>query len=55
MDFYGAVFIITKIVSSNPVLGEMFSIQHYVIKFISDLRQVGGTPVSFTKQITTMI
>ena len=23
-------------------LGEMYSIQHYVIKFVSDLRQVGG-------------
>ena len=31
-----------KIVSSNPVLGEECSIQHYVIKFVSDLRQVGG-------------
>ena len=26
--------------SSNPVHGEMYSIQHYVIKFVSDLRQV---------------
>jgi hypothetical protein len=25
-----------------PVHGEMYSIQHYVIKFVSDLRQVGG-------------
>ena len=32
----------TKVVSSNPALGEMYSIQHYVIKFVSDLRQVGG-------------
>ena len=32
----------TNIVSSNPVHGEMYSIQHYVIKFVSDLRQVGG-------------
>ena len=30
------------VVSSNPVHGEMYSIQHYVIKFVSDLRQVGG-------------
>ena len=28
--------------SSNPVHGEVYSIQHYVIKFVSDLRQVGG-------------
>ena len=26
----------------NPVHGEVYSIQHYVIKFVSDLRQVGG-------------
>ena len=29
-------------VSSNPVYGEVYSIQHYVITFVSDLRQVGG-------------
>ena len=32
----------TKIVSSNPVHGEMYSIQHDVIKFVSDFRKVGG-------------
>jgi hypothetical protein len=26
------------------VHGEVYSIQHYVIKFVSDLRQVGGFP-----------
>jgi len=26
----------------EPVHGEVYSIQHYVIKFVSDLRQVGG-------------
>jgi hypothetical protein len=30
------------VVSSNAVYGELYSIQHYVIKFVSDLRQVGG-------------
>jgi hypothetical protein len=30
------------VVSSNPAPGEVYSIQHYAIKFISDLRQVGG-------------
>jgi hypothetical protein len=30
--------ITTKVVSSNPVHGEVYSIQHYVIKFVSDLR-----------------
>ena len=28
--------------NSNPVHGEVYSIQLYVIKFVSDLRQVGG-------------
>jgi hypothetical protein len=26
----------------SPVHGEVYSIQHYVIKFISDLQQIGG-------------
>ena len=34
--------------------GEVYSIQHYVIKFVSDLRKVGGfspdTPVSSTNK-----
>jgi hypothetical protein len=37
----------------NPVRGEVYSIQHYVIKFVSDLRQVGGflvTSVSSTNK-----
>ena len=35
--------ITTKVVSSNPVHGGVYSIQHYVIKFVSDdLGQVGG-------------
>jgi hypothetical protein len=34
--------ITTNVVSSNPALGEVHSIQHYVIKFVSDLRQIGG-------------
>jgi hypothetical protein len=37
-----AVHIITKFVSLNPVHDEVYLIQHYVIKFVSDLRQVGG-------------
>jgi hypothetical protein len=33
----------TEDASSNPAHGEVYSIiQHYVIKFVSDLRQVGG-------------
>jgi hypothetical protein len=27
---------------TNPVNGEVYSIQHYVIKFVSDMRQVSG-------------
>ena len=37
-----SVPITTKVVSSNPDHGEVYSIQHYVIKFVSDLRQVCG-------------
>ena len=37
-----SVPITTKVVSSNPVHGKVYSIQHYVIKFVSDLRQVNG-------------
>ena len=33
--------ITTKVVSLNPIHGEVYSIQHYVIKFVSDFRQVG--------------
>ena len=32
----------TNVVSSNPAHGELYSIQHYMIKFFSDLRKVGG-------------
>ena len=42
--------ITTKDLSSNPVHGEVYSIQYYVIKLVRDLPQVGGflkgTPVS---------
>jgi hypothetical protein len=34
--------ITTNIVSSNPAHGKVYSIQNYVIKFVSDWRQVGG-------------
>ena len=46
--------ITTEVVSSNHIHGEVYSIQHYVIKFVSDLRQVGafspGTAVSYTNK-----
>ena len=34
-----SVPITNKVVSLNPAYGEVNSIQHYVIKFVSDLRQ----------------
>jgi hypothetical protein len=34
--------ITTDVVSLNPAHGEVCSIQHYVIKFVSDVRQVCG-------------
>ena len=34
--------ITTKFVSSNPVHGEVYSIQRYMIKYVSNLRQFGG-------------
>ena len=34
--------IITNVVSSNPVDDEVYLIQYYVIKFVSDLRKVSG-------------
>ena len=45
-----SVPITTKVVSSNPVHGELYLIQHYVVKFVSDLRVRWfslDTPVSF--------
>ena len=49
-----SVPITTKVVSSNPLHDEMYSIQHYVIKFVSDMRKVGSfstvTSVSFTNK-----
>jgi hypothetical protein len=35
-----SVRITTKVVSSNPGHGEVYLIQHYVIKFVSYLRHV---------------
>ena len=37
-----SVTITTKDVRSNPAHGEVYSIQHYVPKFVNDLRQVSG-------------
>ena len=45
-------------IDKNSGHGKVYSIQHYVIKFVSDLRQFGGflcTPVSTTIKLTAMI
>ena len=54
-----SVPIITEVMSSNLAHGEVYSIQYYVVKFVSDLRQVGGfhrvllfpSPVTLTAMI----
>ena len=39
-----------NVVSSNPVQGEVYSIQYYVMMYVSDLWISLGTPVAlFTK------
>jgi hypothetical protein len=40
--FASTVLNTMKVVSSIPDHGKMYSIQHYVIKLVSDLRQIGG-------------
>ena len=37
-----ALPITTNVVSSSPTHGKVCSMQHYVIKVVSDLRQVSG-------------
>ena len=37
-----SVPITTKVVSWNPTDGDVYSIQHYMINFVSDLQQVDG-------------
>jgi hypothetical protein len=41
ITYMQSVTIFTNVGNSNPTRGEVYSIQHYVIKFVSDLRQVG--------------
>ena len=38
--------ILTKVVSSNPVHGDVYSMQRYVIKFVRSVVFFHGTPVS---------
>jgi len=42
ITYVQSVPITTKAVSSNSVHGKVYSIPHYVIKFVSDLQQVCG-------------
>jgi len=41
-EFIKSIFCWNRIMSSNPAHNEVYSIQLYVIKFFSDLWQVGG-------------
>jgi len=41
-NYLGNQCLIIKVVSSNPTHGVVYSIQHYVINFVSDLWQVDG-------------
>ena len=58
-----SVPITTNVVSLNPIHGEVYSIQNCVIKFVSDLRQIGGflqvlrfpPPIKLTAMIITEI
>jgi hypothetical protein len=50
-----SVPISTKVVSWNPIHGEIYSIQHSVITFVSNLRQVGGFLIVMTeKELSTV-
>jgi hypothetical protein len=35
-------YLTTKVVSSNPAHSEVYSIQHYLIKFVSDMQYASG-------------
>jgi len=45
----------TNVVSSNPARGEVYSIQHYVIKFVTDLRQISTTNTTYLQSITDIL
>ena len=55
--------ITTKVVDSNSTHGKVYLIRHYVIKFISDLRQVGVSfrvpkfppPIKLTAMIAVVV
>ena len=41
LDLQLPVQLVPNVVNLNPAHGDVYSIQHYVIKFVSDLRQIG--------------
>jgi len=47
--------ITTKVVSSNPVHGEVYSIKHYAIKFVSDLSVVYSINKTDRQEITEIL
>jgi hypothetical protein len=47
-----SVPISTIVMSLNPVHGKAYSIQHYVIKFVRDLRQVGPEDIVRTRSFS---
>ena len=51
--FMQSVPITTKVVGPNPAHGEVYSIQQYVIKFVSDLRQVSVNRLLIYRQTWT--
>ena len=44
VGFTNTCTIFIKNDNSNPAHGGVYTIKHYVIKFVSDLWQVGGVP-----------
>ena len=46
-----SVHITTKVVSSNPFNGEVYLIQHYVIKFVSDLYLIQHYVIKFVSDL----
>jgi hypothetical protein len=47
--------IISNVVSSNPAHDRVYSIQHFKIKFVSDLRQVGGFLHQYNYNVTEIL
>jgi hypothetical protein len=50
-----SVLITTNVASSNPANGEVCTMQHYVIKFVNDIRQVVVPPQAEHHDITELL